>query len=147
MWQGLQTITDYKTVPHACNWILDFLTERPQALCIRNITSAATTLSTGSPQDCVFSTLLFTLKTHDCSGKYDSNHIIKFADDTTLVGLIINYDDTAYSGEVEWLACWCQENNLSLNVDKMKEMTIDFRKAHAAPSSHKKHQVSISTKQ
>ncbi len=34
----------------------------------------------------------------------------------------------SYRGEAEQLALWCQENNLSLNVDKTKEMTIDFRK-------------------
>ena len=26
------------------------------------------------------------------------------------------------------LAEWCQENNLSLNVNKMKELIVDFRK-------------------
>ncbi len=32
--------------------------------------------------------LLFTLLTHDCTAKFSSNHIIKFADDTSVVGLI-----------------------------------------------------------
>lgn len=32
-----------------CNWILDFLTERPQAVRIGNYTSSTTTLSTGAP--------------------------------------------------------------------------------------------------
>ena len=28
----------------------------------------------------------------------------------------------------ETLGVWCQENNLSLNVSKTKEMIVDFRK-------------------
>jgi hypothetical protein len=56
-----------------------------------------------------------------------SNTIIKFADDTTVVGLITNNDETAYREEVRDLTVWCQDNNLSLNVIKTK-MIVDYRK-------------------
>ncbi|KAK3523934.1 hypothetical protein QTP70_016741, partial [Hemibagrus guttatus] len=49
-----------------CNWILDFLTERPQSVRNGNSFSNTTTLCTGAPQGCVLSPLLFTLLTHDC---------------------------------------------------------------------------------
>ena len=49
---------------------------------------------------------------------HDSNTIIKFADDTTVVGLITDNDETAYREEVRDLAGWCQNNNLSLNLTK-----------------------------
>ena len=52
--------------------------------------------------------------------RYDSITIIKFADDTTVVGLITNNDETAYREEVRDLAGWCPNNNLSLNVIKTK---------------------------
>jgi hypothetical protein len=57
-----------------------------------------------------------------------SNSIIKFADDTTVVGLITNNDETAYREEVRALAESCQEYNFSLNVQKMKDLIIDFRR-------------------
>jgi Holliday junction resolvase len=56
-----------------------------------------------------------------------SNSIIKFADDTAVVGLITNNDETAYREEVRALGVWCQENNLSLNANKIK-MIVDFMK-------------------
>ena len=56
--------------------------------------------------------------------KHDSNTIIKFTDDTTVVGLITDNDETAYREEVRELAVWCQDNNLSLNVSKTKEMIV-----------------------
>jgi hypothetical protein len=43
-----------------------------------------------------------------------SNSIIRFADDTIVVGLISNNDETTYKVELRNLAEWCQENNLSL---------------------------------
>ncbi|KAK3522402.1 hypothetical protein QTP86_009812 [Hemibagrus guttatus] len=80
-----------------CNWILDFLTGRPQSVRIGNSISSTTTLSTGAPQGCVLSPLLFNLLTHDCAAMHSSNHIIKFANDTTMVGLI-SKNDTAWFG-------------------------------------------------
>ncbi|KAK1806293.1 hypothetical protein P4O66_000162 [Electrophorus voltai] len=83
-----------------CNWILDFLTGRPQFVRIGSSTSNTTTLSTGAPQGSVLSPLLFTLLTHDCAAMHSSNHIIKFADDTTVVGLINKDNESAYREEV-----------------------------------------------
>ena len=63
-----------------------------------------------------------------------SNSIIEFADDTTVVGLITNNDETAYREEVRAFGVWCQENNRSLNVNKTK-MIVDFREG-APPYPH-----------
>ena len=84
-----------------CNWILDFLTGRPQVVRVGNNTSP--TLM-GAPQGCVLSPLLYSLFTHDCMARHDSNTIIKFADDTTVVGLITDNNETAYREEVRDLA-------------------------------------------
>ena len=54
--------------------------------------------------------------------RHNSNTIIKFADDTTVVGLITDNNETAYREEVRDLTVWCQDNNLSLNVINTKEM-------------------------
>ena len=64
-------------------------------------TSTMLILNKGAPQGCSLSPLLFT---HDCMARHDSNTIIKFADDTTLVGLITNSDETAYREEIRDLA-------------------------------------------
>uniref|UniRef100_A0A9J7X865 Reverse transcriptase domain-containing protein n=1 Tax=Cyprinus carpio carpio TaxID=630221 RepID=A0A9J7X865_CYPCA len=104
-----------------CNWLLDFLTGRPQAVRVGSNTSSTITLNTGAPQGCVLSPL---------TPSHNSNLFIKFADDTTVVGLISNRDETNYRSEVSRLAGWCSDNNLSLNVEKTKEIVVDFRSAH-----------------
>ena len=112
-----------------CNWVLDFLTNRTQRVQLGKHHSSNLTISTGAPQGCVLSPLLYTLYTHDCTPSCPSNYIFKFADDTTVLGLISNNDEAAYRQEVGNLAAWCSEHNLSLNLKKTKEMIIDFRKS------------------
>ncbi|CDQ59137.1 unnamed protein product [Oncorhynchus mykiss] len=79
---------------------------------------------------CVLSPLLYSIFTHWVA-KHDSNNIIKFADDTTVVGQDPDNDETAYWEEAGDLAVWCQDNNLSLNVSKTKELIMDYRKRRA----------------
>ena len=76
----------------------------------------------------MLSPLLYTLFTHDCTATFNSNTVIKFADDTTIIGCITDDDESAYRAEVGALSSWCQDNNLLLNVDKTKELIIDFRR-------------------
>ena len=69
-----------------CNLILDFLTGHTQVVRVGNNTSATLILNTGAPLWCVLSPLLYSLFTHDGMATHDSNCIIKFADDTTVIG-------------------------------------------------------------
>ncbi|KAK3511896.1 hypothetical protein QTP70_027484 [Hemibagrus guttatus] len=91
-----------------------------------HICSTTITLNTGVPQGCVLSPFLYSLFTHDCRPVYGSNSIIKFADDTMVIGLIS--DKTAYRAEVQHLVAWCADNNLLLNTSKTKELNVDFRR-------------------
>ena len=57
-----------------------------------------------------------------------NSRIIKFADDTTLTGLISDDDESGYRNEVDLLVKWCTENNLILNAEKTRELIVEFRK-------------------
>ncbi len=79
-------------------------------------------------QGCVLSPLLFSLYTNYCTSTDTSFKLLKFADDTTVIGLIQDGDESAYRQEVEQLAVWCSHNNLELNTLKTVEMIVDFRR-------------------
>lgn len=102
-----------------------------QAVKLNNLLSSTLFMHTGLPQGCVLSPLLYSLCTHDCVTAYDSNTIIKFADDTTVVGLIRGNDETAYRAEVQRMIGWCADNNLVLNTQKTKEIIVDFRRTQS----------------
>ncbi|KAL0151023.1 hypothetical protein M9458_053536 [Cirrhinus mrigala] len=90
-----------------CQWITSFLTDRQQLVRLGKLTSSTRTISTGAPQGCVLSPLLFSLYTNDCTSKDPSVKLLKFADDTTVIGLIRDGDESAYRQEVEQLSLWC----------------------------------------
>ncbi|KAK3545698.1 hypothetical protein QTP70_011272 [Hemibagrus guttatus] len=54
--------------------------------------------------------------------------LLKFADDTTVICLIQDGDESAYRQEVEQLAAWCSLSHLELNTLKTVEMIVDFRR-------------------
>ena len=76
-----------------CHWLLDFLINRKQIVRIGSMMSQSLVLNTGTPQGCCLPPLLFSLFTHDCVATSQSNLIVKFADDTTVSGLIGGSDE------------------------------------------------------
>ncbi len=111
-----------------CSWILDFLTGRRQVVRVGSNISSPLTLNTRAPQGCVLSPFLYSLYMHNCVAMHRSNVIIKFTDDTTVVGLITDDNESAYKVEVHTLTNWCHNNNLFLNISKTKELVVDFRR-------------------
>ncbi len=126
-------LSDLGITSSLCDWIQDFLTGRPQVVKVGQFTSNSITLNVGAPQGCVLSPLLYSLYTHDCVSSHSSTSIVKFADDTVVLGLINNNDEAAYLDEIERLTSWCQDNCLILNVSKTKELIVDFRKRQQRP--------------
>ena len=110
-------------------WVLEFLTERRQFVKIGTTLSNVINTNTGAPQGCVLSPILFTIYTNDCRSSNPANTpLIKFADDTSLLGLILNDDETYYRQEIDSFVSWCDRHFLELNVGKTKELIVDFRK-------------------
>ena len=114
--------------PSMCNYLLDFLLQRSQVVKMNSIVSSTIIVNTGTPQGCVLSPLLYSLFTNDCASHHSSVPLLKFADDTTLVGLVSTSDESEYRYEVSSLVSWCDTNNLQLNASKTREMMVDFRK-------------------
>ena len=72
--------------------------------------------------------MLYYLFTHDCLFCHVRTKILKFTDDTTVIGLITNSDESEYRDQVNKLISWCNDNNLELNVNKTKKIIVDFRR-------------------
>src|SRR4029434_4548668 len=98
----LQDKLSQLSVPDStCRWITDFLSDRRQHVRLGQHIYISRTISTGSPQGCNLSPLLFFLYTNSCTSSHQSTKLLKFADDTILI---------------DHLVTWCGKNNLKLNV-------------------------------
>lgn len=73
-------------------WILDFFLDRPQFVSVGTYRSPTLTVSTGAPQGCVLSPSLYAIYTTDCTARSDDNLVLKFADDTAVVGRVKDSD-------------------------------------------------------
>ena len=69
-------------------WILDFLTNRVQYVKTSSETSSALIINTGGPQGCVLSAFLFIIYTNGMMMNNKYCKIIKYADDTIILGLL-----------------------------------------------------------
>ena len=116
---------------HIIAWVMEFLNNRPQYVFFNENSSNVLVTNTGAPQGCVISPVLFTLYTNDCRSEIASiNPILKFADDTAILGLIKNKNEISYRCEVSTFVQWCNTNYFQLNVYTTKVMVIDFRRKH-----------------
>lgn len=67
--------------------------------------------------------MLFTCFTDDCNLIYLSNSIIKCAEDTAVVGLVSNEDESDYKQE-EIICC-----SGAITIPMSQELVIDFKKS------------------
>ncbi|KAI2644006.1 RNA-directed DNA polymerase from mobile element jockey [Labeo rohita] len=122
----LKTMQRMNVNPSIIKWLHSFLTNRSQQVRVNKTLSESTTISTGVPQGCVSSPVLFTLYTNQCTCSTGNNYMIKFSDDTAILGLISGTSDVAiYKDEVQNFVQWCDTHFLSINTKKTVEIIFD----------------------
>ena len=117
-------------VPSDCIlWVLDYLIQRSQFVYLRSSGTRSSIIytNTGAPQGTVLAPYLFTLYTSDIRSANNDCVLVKFADDTALIGLICNDDSAVYLNQVNTFVDYCKDNYLVLNVSKTKELILDYR--------------------
>eukprot|EP00061_Rhincodon_typus_P014661 g41831.t1 len=92
-----------------CNWIISFLTHRPQSVTIDPSHFSTTMPNAGTPQGYVLSPLLYSLYTHDCVAKFQMNATCTFAEDITVhrkFGISIRTLTNFYRCTIESIMAW-----------------------------------------
>lgn len=110
------------------SWITDYLTGRPQFVRLGSGLSDVVVSDTGAPQGTVLSPFLFTLYTTDFKYNSESCHLQKFSDDSAVVGCIREGEEGEYRTLIDNFVEWSEQNHLRLNINKTREMVIDFRR-------------------
>ena len=71
---------------------------------------------------------LFIVYTNDKIENSEICKIIEYADDTVVVGLSKNNDESHDRNSITYVTDWCDSNYLNLNVAKTKKVIMDFRR-------------------
>ncbi len=129
----LPKLTQLSMPTSICQWIASFLTDRQQLVKLGKFSSSTHTISTRAPQGCVLSPLLFSLYTNDCTSNDPSVKLLKFADDTTLIGLIQDGDESAPDIQLFNLLSVSSHNNLELNTPSLNCCRLVDATEHWAP--------------
>lgn len=128
-----EKLTTMHVDPVLTTWITDYLTKRLQYVRLKDCTSDITTCSTGVPQGTVLAPLLFTLYTAGFRHSTEMCHLQKFSDDTAIVGCIRKGEEGEYRRVIQDFVDMSQRDQLQLNVDKTKELVIDFGRSRSTP--------------
>ncbi len=109
-----------------CDWIQDFLTGRPQVVKVGQFTSNSVTLNVGAPQGCVLSPLLYS--THTTACPLTAPPLL-----SNLLMILPHFQqwwDRILGWGRERLTSWCQDNCLSLNGSKIKELIVALHSSY-----------------
>jgi len=80
--------------------------------------------STGSPQGCVISPVLFSIYVDQLRPTSENLTMIKYADDILVLEKLTSHQQSTLQQEMSDFQQWCQLNHLILNTTKTKEITF-----------------------
>ena len=112
--------------PNIINWAYSFLTNRKQIVTLSNKTSSKLKTSTGSPQGCVLSPILFSIYTDELRSSSENQLVINYADDTLILELLTQHQQSELHSTRDTISEWCTNNKLLINDSKTKALTCSF---------------------
>jgi hypothetical protein len=108
------------------NWILSFLCNRSQITKVNSIISDKAPINRGIVQGSVLGPYLFLVMIADLKSLHNSSCLIKYADDLTLLTSGAETDDV-FLTEYNNILTWAQDNQLTINLTKTKEIAFSLR--------------------
>ena len=129
----INAMSNLRINSNVISWVNSFLHERRQTVKCSGTSSRTVITSTGSPQGCVLSPVLFTLYIKAMGVQQPSMDIIKYADDTVIIERLNHNTPSIMQDELNDIVKWCDINHLNINATKTKEMLITNTRHFPSP--------------
>ena len=113
----------------ALPWLIDYLHNRKQYVCINKINSKLAPITCGVPHGSILGPLLFLIFINDIVNTSKITEIIIFADDTNLFFKDSNLDNLILkiNKELNNISNWFKLNKLSLNIKKTNYIMFEIK--------------------
>ena len=114
-----------------CNWIENWLSNRKQRVRLNGCHSEWRMVKNGVPQGSILGPLLFAIFINDLE-KDVVNKVLKFADDTKLIGKVsVSEEIDLLRTDLKLLVKWSEDWQMLFNVDKCKVMHFGYNNTEA----------------
>ena len=113
-------------------WTKNFLTNRQQRVKINGIVSEWLSANGGVPQGTLAGPLHYQLMSNDFSTILD---MIKYVDDSSIYEITTNQEHSQMQTAADNATNWADENKITINTSKTKELYISFGKEQHRPSA------------
>ena len=111
------------------NWLHSYLYDRKQHVKLGDTKSSLITVNSGVPQGSVLGPILFAVYLSSYKPSNEIVHIVKYADDVSLVIPIFKNqanDVSLVKKEVDHFELWCKNHQMSINFEKSKVLNVNL---------------------
>jgi hypothetical protein len=123
----IKSLVDMCVPFEAVCFIHSFLIGRTQRVKVGKSYSDWTAVTSGIPQGSVLGPMCFAAVMHSFSAKYHNTHIIKYADDCTILHCFRTINEDLMQEEINHIQKWCVDYGMTINDTKTKELHINNR--------------------
>ena len=114
----IKKLSKYGFSQKLSNLLNSYLNNRKQITVVNGVKSSMQGVGYGVPQGSILGLQLFTLYINDIVGQINFSKIQMYADDIVLYNTMSNLEHLRE--DMLKIACWCNGNNLTMNLDKTK---------------------------
>jgi len=120
----ISALQKLKVSPNIILWTYNYMSERFQAVKVNGKMSQWNPVLSGVPQGSVLGPFLFAAILDDLQVVKPNSHLIKYADDLTVLHFIRRKADDDLQTELDHIREWCSSVQLQMNPKKTKVMDI-----------------------
>lgn len=115
----IKKLSNYGFSDHYINWIVQYLSNRVQSVCVNNCTSRSINVVSGVPQGSHLGPLFFVLFINDLPDCIKNSEVLLYADDAKVYKTLSSTSDCELlQADFNNLLSWCNNNDLQVNFSK-----------------------------
>lgn len=121
----IKKLSNYGFTDHYTKWIVQYLSNRVQSVCVNNCVSRSINVVSGVPQGSHLGPLFFVLFINDLPDCIQHSELVLYADDAKVYKTVSSTNDCELlQNDFNNLLLWCNNNDLQVNFKKCNVLSF-----------------------